>query len=359
MKTRQIFLFFLITVFTFSCTPVKKKFQVEGVAPADQDSSWVYLKDYETQAVLDSIQLIDGKFSLTGVADPFTYYSVEISKYLTSDFIPEEGIIIVDLSKPQEIGGTPLNDRFAEFQKEEEEAYQNIRSKVRELRVTHEGDEEGFEAAVKGLLDENKASFEKYIIDNANNGLGKYALLRVYGMFSPDEIEKMYSQLGENVKNSSMIQNIMRLTRAKVQTEEGKMFTDFTIENGNADNSSVSLSDYVGKGKYVLVDFWASWCGPCIRETPVIAEVYNKYKGDKFEVLGVAVWEEDRKNTLEAIEAHGIVWPQILDAKSIPTELYAIEGIPHIILFGPDGTILARGLRGEQLKAKVEEFMQQ
>ncbi|MDR0427937.1 MAG: TlpA family protein disulfide reductase [Dysgonamonadaceae bacterium] len=148
----------------------------------------------------------------------------------------------------------------------------------------------------------------------------------------------------------------MMIAQAEENTAEGKMFTDFTIENGNPDGSSASLSDYVGKGKYVLVDFWASWCGPCIRETPVIAEVYEKYKGDKFEVLGVAVWDEKPK-TLEAIETHGIVWPQILDASDIPTKRYAIKGIPHIILFAPDGTILYRGLRGDFLKEKVAEVM--
>jgi thiol-disulfide isomerase/thioredoxin len=108
----------------------------------------------------------------------------------------------------------------------------------------------------------------------------------------------------------------------------------------------------------VLVDFWASRCGSCIAENPVIAEVYQKYKGDRFEVLGVAVWDQ-RDATLKAIREHGVVWPQILDAQSIPTKIYGIEGIPHIILFGPDGTILARDLRGDVLKAKVAEVLAQ
>ena len=133
------------------------------------------------------------------------------------------------------------------------------------------------------------------------------------------------------------------------------MFTDFTIENGNPDGSSVSFSDYVGNGKYVLVDFWASWCGPCIREFPVLKEVYQRYKGDKFELVGVAVWDK-REDTIEAIQKYEMTWPVIFDAQQIPTDIYGISAIPQIILFGPDGTIIARDLRGDGIKAKLAEL---
>jgi len=96
---------------------------------------------------------------------------------------------------------------------------------------------------------------------------------------------------------------------------------------------------------------------PCIAEIPVLLDVYNKYKGNKFELLGVAVWDK-LDETLKSIETHNTPWPQILDAGDIPTTLYGISGIPHIILFGPDGTIVARDLRGDHLKAKVAEVMQ-
>lgn len=138
------------------------------------------------------------------------------------------------------------------------------------------------------------------------------------------------------------------------KTAEGAMFTDFTIEQ--PDGSKVSLSDYVGKGKYVLVDFWASWCGPCRAEIPNIKELYDKYHSKGLDVLGVAVWDKV-EDTQKAIKELGIVWPQIINAQQIPTELYGIQGIPHIILFAPDGTIVARDLREEAMKEKVAEVM--
>lgn len=136
-------------------------------------------------------------------------------------------------------------------------------------------------------------------------------------------------------------------------TAEGKMFADFSAEyNGK----TTKLSDYVGKGKYVLVDFWASWCGPCRGEIPNIINVYNKYKGNKFEVLGVAVWDEP-EDSEKAIEDLKINYPQILNAQEEGTQAYGIDGIPEIILFGPDGTIVKRGLRGSEIEAAVKECL--
>lgn len=132
----------------------------------------------------------------------------------------------------------------------------------------------------------------------------------------------------------------------------GQMFTDFQAEyNGK----TYKLSDYVGRGKYVLVDFWASWCGPCKAEIPNLIKIYNKYKGDKFEVLGIATWDEP-KATLKAIEQMQIPYPQILNAQRAGSDAYGITGIPEIILFGPDGTILKRNLRGEQIEATIKEL---
>lgn len=135
----------------------------------------------------------------------------------------------------------------------------------------------------------------------------------------------------------------------KAATSPGKMFTDFEI---TYEGKTSKLSDYVGKGKYMLVDFWASWCGPCRREAQVLKEIYNGTSRDQLDILGVAVWDEP-ENTLEAINDLGLPWNHIINAQTVPTDLYGILGIPCIILFAPDGTIVSRDQQGDDLKAAV------
>ncbi len=133
----------------------------------------------------------------------------------------------------------------------------------------------------------------------------------------------------------------------------GDMFKDFSA---TYEGKTTKLSDYVGKGKFVLADFWASWCPPCRKEIPNLINVHNKFKGDKFTVLGVATWDEP-DDTKTAIKELGINYPQMLNAQKAGSDAYGIQGIPEIILFAPDGKIVARGLRGEAIEKAVSEAL--
>ena len=147
------------------------------------------------------------------------------------------------------------------------------------------------------------------------------------------------------------------ITEKQKATAAGQKFIDF--EMLTPDGKPVKLSDYVGKGKVVLVDFWASWCGPCRREMPNIVEAYAKYKGKNFEIVGVSL-DQDADKWKDAIKKLNITWPQMSDLKGWQNEgaqLYAVNSIPHTMLVDADGTILARGLHGEKLQTKLEEVL--
>lgn len=131
-------------------------------------------------------------------------------------------------------------------------------------------------------------------------------------------------------------------------SQPGMQFIDFDAMA--LDGSMVKLSDYVGKGKYVLIDYWASWCGPCKEEAEeTLRPLYEKFKDDgRFMILGVGTWEKPER-TIKALEKLKYPWTQIVGAGKVPMVLYGFSGIPEIMLIGPDGKIVGRELRGEGL----------
>ena len=214
--------------------------------------------------------------------------------------------------------------------------------------------EKWYEETVNKFVEERKEIIKK----NASNELGAAALNDIWNMVEDEEQPELLAQLKGKAAQDSTVLKHKAYLQAVEETAEGKMFTDFTVvqDADNAETSTVKFSDYVGKGKYILVDFWASWCGPCKREIPNIAAVYEKYAGDDFDVLSVAVWDKP-EDTVAAAKEHGVVWNQIINAQRIPTDIYGIQGIPHIMLVGPDGTIVKRGLRGEAIEKAVAEAL--
>ena len=214
--------------------------------------------------------------------------------------------------------------------------------------------QEAYDAVSAELVSDGLEMIRKY----PSGTLAVTVLQNVASVMEENQLAEALGMLEGAALEDDYVKSLVALNDAKQATAEGKMFTDFTVVQDPADSlgSKVSLSDFVGKGKYVLVDFWATWCGPCKAEIPNIAAVYEKYKGEDFDVLSIAVWDDPADTKVSAKE-HGVVWNQIINAQQVPTDLYGIEGIPHIILFGPDGTILKRNLRGEDIESAVAEAL--
>ena len=357
---KSIVITLLAALIIAACTSTPKSYIIEGIVPDSlYNNQMAYMFDIETLKKTDSTFVVDGKFTFSGSVDTPAICRLNLKK-LYAEFILENGYIYIDMAdpeRPESVKGTPMNDDLSKYRSELFVYHDIIRKKFLEIQNL-EGD---IHKQANELIEQYMPIFEqlgiKYFDENKNNILGAYILWNGPFVNKPKLLDSLLMQAGNIVRNFRPFrERIERDARIK-QTSEGMLFIDFIIENGALDGSRVSFSDYVGKGKYVLVDFWASWCGPCIAEIPVLVEVYNKYKGDKFDVLGVAVMDK-REASLKSLETHNIPWPQIIDTNDIPMILYGISGIPHIILFGPDGKIVARNLRGDQLKAKVAEVMQ-
>ena len=135
----------------------------------------------------------------------------------------------------------------------------------------------------------------------------------------------------------------------------GKAAPEFALPDTKG--NMVRLSSF--KGKYVLLDFWASWCGPCRQESPTVVNAYNKYKGKKFDILSVSL-DDNKDKWLHAIEKDGLLWKHVSDLKaweSSVVRLYQVEGIPATFLLDPNGVVIARDLRGDQLEQTLEELL--
>ena len=254
--------------------------------------------------------------------------------------------------------------KLAEFNEWNETFVENYRARLTELKDDAEAAEAFADSAYDAYLAYNKAALQK----NLDNAVGVEALKQVYSDLEPEELSKTLEKLTAPVegRDSAFVEHLKESVKASLATLVGKPFTDFAVEHvtgtdaeGNPVYETRHLSDYVGHGKVFLVDFWSPWCPPCKAELPNIKSVWEKYHGEKFDVLSVAVWEESRgmnwKNTIDTAAVYGIQWHQINNGHQEPAALYGIQGIPHMVLFGADGTIIARGdaLRGDKLDPAV------
>ena len=165
-------------------------------------------------------------------------------------------------------------------------------------------------------------SAEKALMnDNMDNALGISMYLRDLDIESIAQLDSVVNA-HPVLKGNAILEKQRKALLAAQETSVGKKFKDFEV---TYNDSTFRLSDVVGKGKYVLVDFWASWCGPCIRQTAVIKDILKEYGPKGLEVIGVAVWDEP-ENTLRGIKDHELPWRNIINAQNIPTDIYGIRG---------------------------------
>ena len=292
--------------------------------------------------VLDTtIAVVDGAFSLEVPAD------VKALAYALADgkqilFVSDGTPVTLDFEagKARSKGG--VNARMQEYLSWSEEFMKDFQAKMEQTP------EEEQDAFVDAAVEEYNEYMVKTVKDNSDNVLGLLAVTNIQ-LDDDAQMLELLNGLDPKLKEDPRVSGMIDAYAASSKTAEGQMFVDFEVDG-------VKLSDYVGNGKWILVDFWASWCGPCRREMPNLHAVYDEFHGDKFDMLSIAVWD-DPANTAVAAQEENIVWNQIVNAQKVPTELYGIQGIPHIILFGPDGTIVKRNLRGEGIREAVAEAL--
>lgn len=340
--------------------PKAGNYRIDGIAPADANGQWVYLYKPSGQGASDSVQIANGRFTLErAVAEDGLIAHLVIPRSYNLSFIPEEGIIKADLAASGATG-TPLNDEHTQKSKYRKGLIEEARAKLKSIRADKNLDDKAKEEAQEKVSDELYAKIkplaEADLKEHPNDAIGLIALQNLLGMEDVNvaKAEALLQQAGDRLRAEESITKMVARLRRVEATQAGAQFVDF--EGVDDANKAVRLSDYVGKGHYVLVDFWASWCGPCRREIGHLKKVRDAYTDKGLVILGTVVWDE-MEDHLKAMKELEITWPQIFN-KTEATELYGIAGIPQIILFDPAGKIVARDLRGEEINKLLDKALQ-
>ena len=340
--------------------PKAGNYRIDGIAPADANGQWVYLYKPSGQGASDSVQIANGRFTLErAVAEDGLIAHLVIPRSYNLSFIPEEGIIKADLAAIAATG-TALNDLHAQKAKAREALETETRGRLKAIRADKNLDDKAKEEAQEKIVNEFygkiKPLAEADLKEHSNDAIGLIALQPLLGMEDVNvaKAEALLQQAGDRLRAEESITKMVARLRRVEATQAGAQFVDF--EGVDDANKAVRLSDYVGKGHYVLVDFWASWCGPCRREIGHLKKVRDAYTDKGLVILGTVVWDE-MEDHLKAMKELEITWPQIFN-KTEATELYGIAGIPQIILFDPAGKIVARDLRGEEINKLLDKALQ-
>ena len=357
MKMRTIFTIILSVAAIFATA---QDYRISCMVKPEFNGKTAYIINKTAGDTIAACEIVDNAFTYNGdiCCQAVIDVVVNRAKGQVATVLVEKGSnIAVDMvERPARIndnGG--MNDRLAAMYANVKERSAALSARAKELYDAGKSEDEILAATTA----ETEALYDVYrntIIDNCDNILGAYVLNLVARQLytSAEELDVIISK----VKFSGEFRALEKVRAALYygeKTKVGNMFVDFG--GFSLDGKPVRFSDYAGCGKYVLVDFWASWCGPCKREMPKVIEAYNKYSGDKFIVIGVNIGDKE-ESFRAAVPELGIPYPQIFIPRNSKDEdnaalLYNVETIPHLMLIAPDGTILERGISGAGLDEKI------
>jgi len=322
---------------------------ITGSVSPQPDS--VYLVDNAGKR-LDATAVQDGVFTLTCERNP--QYGVSVITLPKGDpvsLIPDSKEINVTIKDGMvTVGGSPLSEELQELQRWMKDHFMSYNTRA--MSLSESGDEAGAEALMEEMEKAMAEHCKEIYLNHLQDPVGVQAMSMLVFDAPDEEFIRLYEQGGECIHADARIagryESLTSSRRTVIQLDTaGK---DFIETKGD-------LSDYIGHGSYVLVDFWASWCGPCREETPFVVKAYNDYKDKGLVVLGIPV-RDKLEATKEAMKQLGIRYPQLLDPETTLAQEYGVNGIPHLFLFGPDGKVLQDGMRGEGIDAVLKPIFQ-
>jgi thiol-disulfide isomerase/thioredoxin len=363
---KNILVIITILAIAVSCNPpVKNSYTINGTVDSTFEG-WVYLQKRVEGPMtsIDSVMLENGKFFLKGTADypEIHYINIKETKSLIPFFLEPAKISIAINTK--DINKTIISGSASQ---EQYDQYLNILDqynfKLREnygmyAKAEEIGDAEKaalYDSLIIDIDNQRSAFIKEYIRTNTQSPITPYLLYRNLYNYDLKELNEVMSTLDTNLNASPYMPLLSDYLKTLKRTEIGMLYVSFMMQ----DTTGIYLPivDLIGEN-YLLVDFWASWCGPCRDENPNLVAVYNDYKDKGFDILGVSL-DRDKDSWLKAIRNDNLTWHHVSDLlywENRAAKIYGVRSIPSNVLIDPNGIIIAKNLRGKELREKLEEI---
>ena len=324
-------LFFLIVaIIAISCTQKEDKNvlvsgNVEGV-----ENGTVYLQKFRNKSfyVIDSSEIVDGEFSFSTNVELPEIYGLSLDTTRTSFllFLDENRTSVMldsaNYYRNTKVEGSDLHNLFVEYKSE------------------------------------RNVEIDSFIRQHPSSLVSAYALYRDYSYrLSPEEIRSNIDLLDSSLLNTPYVEVLEELIPTLEGVAVGNEAPNFVADD--TEGNAVEFSNHIGKSKYLLLDFWASWCGPCRRENPNIVKAYEEYKDKGFDIFAVSL-DSSRDGWVAAIEKDGLDWTNVSDLllwDSEPAKLYGVRAIPSNFLIDENGVIVAKNLKGEDLHNTLNDLL--
>ncbi len=326
----------------------------------------VYLSKQENQKIVhvDSAEIKDGNFKMEGTLDhPDIYYlQVQDKRGYLLLFMENNKLKItgnVDSLWLAKAEGSPYQDEYNAYQesiKPFEDQFKALYGQWQQAKMTgNESLVKQIEAQYDSITKEQEKVEKKFMEEHPNSLVSPYLLRSMAYNMEGEEMESYLNRMDTSFNQIGFVRELRQWAEAKKKVAVGQPAVDFTLPDTTG--KEVTLSSLYGP--YLLIDFWAAWCSPCRAENPNLVKTYKKYHDKGFDIIGVSL-DDNREDWIKAIHKDGLLWTQVSDLKGWKAEvakMYGVRSIPSNFLLDKNGTIIARNLRGEDLKKKLAELL--